>query len=235
MWIRSGFLPACDRRTRELRTAIDRHVLELTALLLPVTKIEIRGSVGNVLTNVQRPEHRKAVRPMVGKIGEHDGVEHAEDRRVRADADSQGQDRDSRERRRFRQRADGVREVVAHHVEPSRNALTGRRPFTCRTPGVPGIAHGDRQRVPPVAPRSSHPRMCRIRVELLEQVPGDVRSAAVMREDAAEEPGRQARWLDGRPEGHDAGSFSRSSRPFHIRCRTCRDARSTASPRVVTA
>ena len=34
---------------------------------------------------------------MVGKIGEHDGVEHAEDGRVCADADSQGQDGDSRE------------------------------------------------------------------------------------------------------------------------------------------
>jgi len=92
------------------------HRRHRTRLLLPVEERERRDQIGAAV-RILFPQHHQARRVLVGELVQQDGLDHAEDGGVGADAEHQREDRHRRERRLPSQRAKGVADIadqVAH-------------------------------------------------------------------------------------------------------------------------
>jgi hypothetical protein len=82
-----------------------------SALDLPVLVGQRRDEI-LVAVRVRLPDDDEARRILIGKLIEEDGLDDAEDRRVRADAEDQRQDRDGGERRLPEERPNRVAKIT---------------------------------------------------------------------------------------------------------------------------
>src|ERR1700682_1636119 len=116
-------------RQRQALVEINRETIKDAVLRTPVDKVRIRN--GGLFANSFRPgagvierERDEFMWLVKRERPQQDGIEHAEDGRVCANAESEGQDHDSAEERLLEKRAKRMPKI-AHENYSVRNATIG--------------------------------------------------------------------------------------------------------------
>ena len=112
-----GFIDTGERHGAGIERG---HGLEGAALGAPIEVIGKGGAAALDLGALHvAPEFHQSRRFGIGQRAENDGIDDAEDRRVGADPECQGERGDDSEAGTLAQRARGVAEILAQHLDPS--------------------------------------------------------------------------------------------------------------------
>ncbi len=151
------------------------------------------------------------------QVLQHERMQETEDRSVRANAERQRDHHHDRKRGTLRQRTDRELQLLQRCFHLSSPWFAG----ACRR-GPERIPRSNRDRTRTIP--ESAARVVPRGQQVLEQIASNRVAGRTWRQRASQQPREEAR------RSHD-GSSRTSSRPRHIRRRTCFDARSAATPR----
>ena len=114
--MRSQFLRVAEAGERETGPAHDGHRRKTVIVVLPVAKIRVRNRAGAKI-GFALVQHHKLLGMRIGNGMEQHGVDHREERSVRANSQGEREDRDGGEPGALAQRANREAQILQKFVE----------------------------------------------------------------------------------------------------------------------